>query len=223
MGLRINKVECLIERLKDAFLPSRGSNYYSGQIAKEVMRLGEHMLDYFGRIKELTQSVLDETAKSSVHVERRVESAIEREGLDSLVRGLPRNYKTALKFEYYRNFDEILICLLKIDKQIKEKNSKMGISVTENRVANIKPINKSVNCSYCKKDRHLEDSCWQKKGYPFSSQPGPKSPSKPKSPTKSESPPKRKISIKKCQYCKNFRHLILECRTLRYKIENLNS
>ncbi|KAI4476257.1 hypothetical protein M0804_013744 [Polistes exclamans] len=196
-GLRVNKVECLIKRLKDAFLPLRASNYCRGKLATEFMRPGEYMLDYFSRIKELTQSVLDETTKSSVHVERRVEWAIEREGLDALIRGLPRDYKKALKFEYYSNFDEILVCLLKIDKQIKEEDSKMGISMAENRVANIKPINKSINCSYCKKDGHLEDSCWQKRSYPFSSKPGPKSPSKPKSPTKSESPPKRKISIKK--------------------------
>ncbi|KAI4474793.1 hypothetical protein M0804_014669 [Polistes exclamans] len=162
-GLRINKVECLIERLKDAFLPSRGSNYYRGQLAMEFMKPGEHMLYYFSRIKELTQSILDETTKSSVHVERRVELAIEREGLDALIRGLPRDYKTALKFEYYSNFDGILVCLLRIDKQIKEEDSKMGISMAENRVANIKPINKSINCSYCKRDGHLEDSCWQKK------------------------------------------------------------
>ncbi|KAI4476898.1 hypothetical protein M0804_013225 [Polistes exclamans] len=158
-GLRIIKVECLIERLKDAFLASGGSNYYRGQLAAEFIRPSEHMLDYFSRIKELTQSVLDETAKSSVHVERRVKLAIEREGLDALVRGLPRDYKTALKFEYYSNFDKILICLLRIDKQIKEEDSKMGTLMAENRVANIKHVNKSINCSYCKKDGHLEDSC----------------------------------------------------------------
>ncbi|KAI4474700.1 hypothetical protein M0804_014715 [Polistes exclamans] len=72
-GLRINKVECHIKRLKDAFLLSPRPNYYRGQLAAEFMRPGEHMLDYFSRIKELTKSVLDETAKSLVHVERRVE------------------------------------------------------------------------------------------------------------------------------------------------------
>ncbi|KAI4476519.1 hypothetical protein M0804_013498 [Polistes exclamans] len=140
------------------------------------MRPGEHMLDYFGRIKELTQSVLDETTKNSVRVERRVVLAIEKKGLDALIRGLPRDHKTALKFEYYSDFDEILICLLRIYKQIKKEDSKMGISMAKNRVTNIKLINKSINCSYCK-----------------------------------------------CQHCKNFGHLILECRKLKYKIENLNS
>ncbi|KAI4474862.1 hypothetical protein M0804_014632 [Polistes exclamans] len=221
-GLRISRVKHLIERLKDAFLPSRGSNYYREQLA-ELMRPGVHIIDYFGRIKELTQSVLDKTTKNSVRVERRVKLAIEKEGLDALIRGLPWDYKTALKFEYYSNFDEILICLLRIDKQIKGEDSKMGISMAKNRVANIKPINKSINCGYSKKDGHFEDSCWEKKGYPFSSKPGPKSSSKPKSLTKSESSPKRKIPIKKCQYCKNFGHLILECRKPKYKIENLNS
>ncbi|KAI4476639.1 hypothetical protein M0804_013418 [Polistes exclamans] len=51
-GLR--KVEHLIERLKDAFLPSRGSNYYNGKLATEFIRLGVLMLDYFSRVKELT-------------------------------------------------------------------------------------------------------------------------------------------------------------------------
>ncbi|KAI4476775.1 hypothetical protein M0804_013319 [Polistes exclamans] len=166
-GLRINRVEFLIERLKDEFLPSHGSNYYKGELAAEFMRPGEHMLDYFGRIIELILSVLDETTKNSVRVERR---------------------------------------------QLR-------------RDPNLPPKNRQANKGgryYCRKDGHLEDSCWQKKGYPFSSKPGPKSPSKPKSPTKSESPPKRRISIKKCQYCKNLGHLILECRKLKYKIEKLN-
>ncbi|KAI4476475.1 hypothetical protein M0804_013546 [Polistes exclamans] len=222
-SLRIHNVENPIGRIKDAFLPSRGSNYYRGQHATEFMRPGEHMLDYFGRIKELTQSVINETTKNSVRVERRVELDIEKEGLDALITGLPQDYKTAYKFEYYSNFDEILICLLRIDKQIKKEDSKRGISIVGNRVANIKPINKSINCSYCKKDGHLENSCRQKKGYPSSSKPEPKSPSKPQNPTKSESSSKRKILIEKCQYCKNFGYLILECRKLKYKIENLNS
>ncbi|KAI4476433.1 hypothetical protein M0804_013603 [Polistes exclamans] len=53
-GLKISRVEHLIERLEDAFLPSRGSNYYRGQLATEFMRPSEHMLDYFGRVKEIT-------------------------------------------------------------------------------------------------------------------------------------------------------------------------
>ncbi|KAI4475711.1 hypothetical protein M0804_014133 [Polistes exclamans] len=69
-GLRIKKVECLIERLKVSFLLSRRSNYYRGQNATDLMRPGEHMPDYFSRIKELTQSFLDETTKRSVHLER---------------------------------------------------------------------------------------------------------------------------------------------------------
>ncbi|KAI4476873.1 hypothetical protein M0804_013200 [Polistes exclamans] len=129
----------------------------------------------------------------------------------------------ALKFEYYSNFDEIINCLLKIDKQIKEKDSKMGVSKVGDRVANVKPINKFINCSYCKKDGHSEDNCWQKKGDPFSSKPKLKPPSPPEYPTKSKSPPKKKILIKKCQYCKNWGHLILECKKLKYKIKNLNS
>ncbi|KAI4475835.1 hypothetical protein M0804_014053 [Polistes exclamans] len=148
------------------------------------------MLDYFSLIKELTQSILDETTVSSVHVERRVEWAIEREGLDAPIRGLPRDYKTALKFEYYRNFDEILICLLKIDKQIKEEDSKMGIlrndrqvkddkkrnasSKFRNRVANIRQIKEKIVCEHCHKPGHKGGDCFReavcnycrKQGYP---------------------------------------------------------
>ncbi|KAI4476893.1 hypothetical protein M0804_013220 [Polistes exclamans] len=125
----------------------------------------------------INKSILDETTESSVHVERRVELAIEREGLDALIRGLPRDYKTALKFEYFSNFDEILICLLKIDKQIKEEDSKMGILRTDgqvkddkkgnvsptfrNRVANIRQIKESIVCEHCHKLGHKGDDCFR--------------------------------------------------------------
>ncbi|KAI4476880.1 hypothetical protein M0804_013207 [Polistes exclamans] len=175
---RISKVGHLIERLKDAFPPSRRSNYYRGQLATELMRLGEHMLDYFSRVKELTQSVLDETTKNSVHVERRVELSVKKEGLDALVRGLPRDYKTALKFEYYSNFDEILFCLLQTNKQIWEEDSKMGILRTDrqikdgkkrnasptfgNSVANIRQIKENIVRENCHKPGHKESYCFGK-------------------------------------------------------------
>ncbi|KAI4473513.1 hypothetical protein M0804_015308 [Polistes exclamans] len=250
-GLRINKVECLIERLKDAFLPSRGSNYYRGQLATEFMRPGEHMLDYFSRIKELTQSILDETTESSVHVERRVELAIEREGLDALIRGLPRDYKTALKFEYFSNFDEILICLLKIDKQIKEEDSKMGILRTEgqvkddkkgnvsptfrNREANIRQIKESIVCEYCHKLGHKGDDCFRetvcnycrKQGHPenrcFKRKRDNSNRSGRTSPNDSTSQTKTGYkSPKKCSYCRNLGHIIFDCRKLKYQLEKRN-
>ncbi|KAI4473414.1 hypothetical protein M0804_015365 [Polistes exclamans] len=99
----------------------------------------------------------------------------------------------------------------------------MSVSMVEDRVLNVKPIKKSINCGYCKKDGHSEDNCWQKKGFPFSSKPKLKPPSPHESPTKPKSPPKKKILINKSQYCKNFGHLILEYKKLKYKIESLNS
>ncbi|KAI4475707.1 hypothetical protein M0804_014129 [Polistes exclamans] len=203
------------------------------------------MLDYFSRIKELTPSVLDETAKSSVHVERRVELAIEREGLDALVRGLPREYKTALKFKYYSNFEEILVFLLKIDKQIKEEDSKMGIwridrqikddkkrnaSLTfGNRVANIRQIKENIVCDHCHKPGHKGDDCFrkavcnycQKQGHPenrcFKKKRDISNWSGLTSPINSKSQTKTGYkSPKKCSYCRNLGHIIFDCRKIKY-------
>ncbi|XP_043498474.1 uncharacterized protein LOC122521802 [Polistes fuscatus] len=194
-SLKIDRVEHLIERLKDAFLPSRGPNYFRGQLFTEYMRPGERALDYFVRVRELTQLVLDETAKESGRLERGMEITIEREGLDAFIKGLPRDYKKALRFERYNNFNEVLICLFKIDKQIKEEDGKLGTSIIRSRVANVRPINNSINCNYCKRDGHLESNCWQKKGFPFPSKSEQRSPSKPGSPTKFRSPSKKKTPL----------------------------
>lgn len=69
---------------------------------------------------DLIQSIIDEESKLIGRLERSVERKIEEEGLDVFVRGLPSDYRTALRFELYTDFNSALICLLRIDKQIKD-------------------------------------------------------------------------------------------------------
>ncbi|KAI4491335.1 hypothetical protein M0802_010268 [Mischocyttarus mexicanus] len=76
-NLKITRLEQLIERLKDAFLPSHSSNFYRGQLATEIKKPGEHVLDYFSRIRELTQSIIEIESKQVGCLERRVERKIE--------------------------------------------------------------------------------------------------------------------------------------------------
>ncbi|KAI4486889.1 hypothetical protein M0802_012240 [Mischocyttarus mexicanus] len=158
-NVKINKVEQLIERFKDAFLPSHGSNYYQGQLATEFMKPGEHVLDYFSRMRELTQSIVDEEAKQIGHLEHRVERKIEEEGLDAFMRSLPRDYRIAMRFEKLEDFNAALICLLKVDKQIQEDRKRVVSPTFKNQVVNIRPINGVKKCSHCKKDGHLEETC----------------------------------------------------------------
>ncbi|KAI4473938.1 hypothetical protein M0804_015098, partial [Polistes exclamans] len=161
--LKITRVEQLIDRLKDAFLPAHGTNYYRGQLATEFKKPKEHVLDYFSRIRSLTQSIIDEESKQVGRLERSVERKIEEEGLDAFVRGLPSDYRTALRFERYTDFSSALICLLRIDKQIQEDAKRTASPTYRNRVASVRPIREVIVCDHCKKQGHKEDNCWLKR------------------------------------------------------------
>ncbi|KAI4497560.1 hypothetical protein M0802_007330 [Mischocyttarus mexicanus] len=89
------------------------------------MKPGEHELNYFSRMREPTQSIVDKEAKQVGLLEHRIERKIEEEGLDAFISGLPRNYRVAMRFEKFEDFNVALIRLLRMDKQIKE-NEKRG-------------------------------------------------------------------------------------------------
>ncbi|KAI4474792.1 hypothetical protein M0804_014668 [Polistes exclamans] len=161
--LKITKVEQLIDRLKNAFLPAHGTNYYRGQLATEFKKPKEHVLDYFSRVCSLTQSIIDEESKQVGRLERSVERKIEEEGLDAFIRGLPSDYRTALRFERYTDFSSALICLLRIDKQIQEDAKRTASPTYGSRVANIRQIKEIMVCNHCKKQGHKENKCWLKR------------------------------------------------------------
>ncbi|KAI4475343.1 hypothetical protein M0802_015196 [Mischocyttarus mexicanus] len=216
--LKVDKVEELIESLKDAFLPLHGLNFYRGQLATEFMKKDEHVLDYYGRMRELTQCILDEETKLSGVLDYKVEKKIEEEGLAAFIQGLPRDYQLPIKFENFKDFNTALKCLLRVDKQIQEEKTRMESPSTKNRVANIRPIHEVRKCSHCKKDGHLVESCWVKLGYPISLKQNQTSPSSPKS-----SPKKNGTIKKRCIFCKRFGHDIQECRRLQFKLNKENS
>ncbi|KAI4472491.1 hypothetical protein M0802_016771 [Mischocyttarus mexicanus] len=222
-NLKITRVEVLIDRLKETFLPSHDVNYYRGQLATERLKSGEHVLEYVSRMRELTQSVMDEESKNLGQLTYSQERKIENEGLDAFSKGLPRDYRMLMRFENYDNFDQALTCLVKVDKQLREDDRKFSSDshVSRKYVANIRPIKENVEvrfCNHCKRTGHLEESCWQKHGSPFSKKTSSPPVNIPKSPTKGKKPVK-----KRCSYCKRIGHSILECRTLKYKLEKNDS
>ncbi|KAI4477334.1 hypothetical protein M0802_014745 [Mischocyttarus mexicanus] len=222
-NLKITRVEVLIDRLKETFLPSHDGNYYRGQLATERLKSGEHVLEYVSRMRELTQSVMDEESKNLGQLTYSQERKIENERLDAFSKGLPRDYRMLMRFENYDNFDQALTCLVKVDKQLREDDRKFSSDslVSRKYVANIRPIKKNVEvrfCNNCKRTGHLEESCWQKHGSPFSKNTSSPPVNIPKSPTKGKKPVK-----KRCSYCKRIGHSILECRTLKYKLEKNDS
>ncbi|KAI4473889.1 hypothetical protein M0804_015122, partial [Polistes exclamans] len=151
-NLKITKVEQLIDHLKDAFLPAYGSNYYRGQLATEFKKPKEHVLDYFSRIRDLTQSIIDEESKQIGRLERSMERKIEEEGLNAFVCGLPSDYRTALRFERYTDFSSALICLLRIEKQIRKDAKRTASPNLRSRVANSATIDYTNGClKLCKK------------------------------------------------------------------------
>ncbi|KAI4473921.1 hypothetical protein M0804_015105 [Polistes exclamans] len=210
--LKITKVEQLIDRLKDAFLPAHGTNYYRGQLATEFKKPKEHVLDYFSRVRSLTQSIIDEESKQVGRLERSVERKIEEEGLDAFIRGLPSDYRTALRFERYTDFSSALICLLRIDKQIQEDAKRTASPTYRSRVANIRQIKEIIVCNHCKKQGHKENNCWLKR------KSGRNSPSPSNSSNKSV---KRREGH--CNYCKRFGHWKYECRSLKYNNDKRNN
>ncbi|KAI4472952.1 hypothetical protein M0804_015541, partial [Polistes exclamans] len=161
-NLKITKVESLIDRIKDAFLPKHGSNYYHGQLATEFKKPKEHVLDYFSRVRNITQSIIDEESKQIRRLERSVERKIEEKGLDAFVHWLPSDYRTALRFEQYTDFSSALICQLRIDKLIQEDTKRTASPTFRNRVANVRQIREIIICRYCKKQGHGENNCWLK-------------------------------------------------------------
>ncbi|XP_043496494.1 uncharacterized protein LOC122520502 [Polistes fuscatus] len=161
-GLKLTRVEQLIEILKDAFSPTHSSNYFRGQLATEFKRPEEHVLDYFSRIRELTQSIIEEEAKQVGRLERRVERKIEEEGLDAFIRGLPSNYRTAIRFEKLTDFRAALMSVLKIDRQIKDDEKRNASLTSRNRVANIRQIKENIVCEHCQRPGHKEGDCFKK-------------------------------------------------------------
>ncbi|XP_043496493.1 uncharacterized protein LOC122520501 [Polistes fuscatus] len=234
-GLKLTRVEQLIEILKDAFSPTHSSNYFRGQLATEFKRPEEHVLDYFSRIRELTQSIIEEEAKQVGRLERRVERKIEEEGLDAFIRGLPSNYRTAIRFEKLTDFRAALMSVLKIDRQIKDDEKRNASLTSRNRVANIRQIKENIVCEHCQRPGHKEGDCFKKavcdycqrqghmenrcikKRQDNSNKSGRTSPNRSTSQTKTgyKSP-------KKCSYCKNLGHIIFDCRKLKYQLEKRN-
>ncbi|KAI4476702.1 hypothetical protein M0802_014827 [Mischocyttarus mexicanus] len=236
-NLKLRKVEQLLERLKDAFLPSHSSNYYRGRLATEFMKPGDHVLDFYSRIKDFTQSIIEEESKLVGRLEKSVERKIEEEGLDSLIRGLPKDYRTAFKFERFSDFDSALISLLRIDKQIKEDDQRLAFSNIKNRTANIRQINKIIQCDYCKKTGHIESDCFRKKACTHckrqghienrcflkkkeinGNNSGRNFPNRPSSPSKSNNNKK----AKRCSFCRKTGHYTSECFSLKRTIEREN-
>ncbi|KAI4474736.1 hypothetical protein M0802_015470 [Mischocyttarus mexicanus] len=161
-NFRINKVEQLIERLKDAFHPAHSSNYYRGQLANEYKKPGEHILDYYGRVRDLTQSIIDEESKSRGKLEFRMEREIEQEGLDAFIRGLPSEYRTPMLFEKYKDFNSALVCILRVNKEIQDDAIRSNSSNFRKNFSNIRQIEEVIHCTYCNKVGHSERECRKK-------------------------------------------------------------
>ncbi|KAI4475668.1 hypothetical protein M0804_014164 [Polistes exclamans] len=131
-------------------------------VVVENLKITKHVLGYFSRVRDLTQSIIDEESKQIGRLERSAERKIEEEGLDVFIRGLPSDYRIALRFEKYTDFSTALICLLQIDKQILEDAKRSASSTFKSRVTNIRKITEIIFCGHCKKQGRRENNCWLK-------------------------------------------------------------
>ncbi|KAI4490370.1 hypothetical protein M0802_010641 [Mischocyttarus mexicanus] len=217
-------------------MPFNSSNYYRGKIATEYKKTEEHVLDYYSRIRDLTQSIIEKESKLVGRLKRSVEQKIEDGGLDAFIRRLPKGYRTAIRFKRFSDFNAALICLLILDKQIKEDEQRFASCNSKNRTANIRQIKEIIQCDYCKKTGHTENYCLKKRVCTHCKRrghtenrcylekkenngniSGRNSPNRPSSPTKS----KNKKS-KQCSFCRKLGYNTGECYTLKRTIERAN-
>ncbi|KAI4473902.1 hypothetical protein M0804_015115 [Polistes exclamans] len=147
-------------------------------------------------------------------LKRSVERKIKEESLDAFICGLLSDYRTALRFERYIDFSLALICLLRIDKQIKDEARRNASPTFRSRVANVGPIKDITVCRHCSKQGHQEDNCWRKNKHNDLNSSNRNSPDSPKSPPKSG---KRRNN--RCNYCKNMGYWKHKCRKLKFHDE----
>ncbi|KAI4473148.1 hypothetical protein M0802_016288 [Mischocyttarus mexicanus] len=169
-----------------------------------IKKPGEHVLDYFSRIREITHNIIDEESKTVGRLERRVEQKIEEEGLDA---------DKQLKEDEMRNISPTYRNRVANIKQIKEVEK---CNYSHKPGHNENECYSKITCNYCHRKGHPEVRCYKKLGFNTNNSKQNTS-SRPASPTKQKN--KR---IKTCSFCKRTGHVIFECRTLKYKTDQYN-
>jgi len=192
-------VDKFLDTLKRTFGPGRSANYYRGQLSIAYKKPAEHILDYIGRIKDLRTSIIegDQTNLDRPLTESEI-SSIDSFALEAFYEGLPRECRVELRAEGYSNLADACTKVIVISKRLEREDAR---------------------------DRHLRTSrVGPSPTHTSPSTSNPRDPLNNPSQNNSNTPPGNSDNAgqKICGYCKNFGHLIHECRKRRYQ-NNFNN
>lgn len=187
----------LIDCLKRTFGPARDSNYYRGQLSMNYKKPSDHILDYIGRVKDLRTAIIegDQTQFGRTLNNCEIEQ-IDSYVLESFFEGLPPEYRTEIRLEGYVTLSEAYNKAVLINKRLERDRT---------RLRDTKPHSTTTPSPSTAENTTPKISILQ---------PDRRQPSTTSSPTEA----------KICTYCKNFGHLISECKKRQYnntKRENI--
>jgi len=184
-----SSVDQLIDCLKRTFGPARTSNYYRGQLSINFKKPSEHILDYIGRVKDLRNAIIEgDQIQLCRPLNKHEVDQIDSYALESFFEGLPPEYRTEIRMEGYNTLPEAYNRAVLINKRLERDRI---------RQRDAKPNSTRTN-----------PTSSVERGTPGVSikQPDRQQPSADTSP----------MQTKICAYCKNFGHLISECKKRQY-------
>lgn len=194
-------VDKLLDALKRTFGPNRDSNYYRGQLSNAYKKPGEHILDYIGRIKDLRTAIIegDQTNLNRSLTEAE-SSAIDAYALEAFYEGLPRDYRIELKAEGYSCLSDACSKTITIQKRLEREEARYRSGQNpRDRSAAIQgppPVRVAQRDAPFVPSTQNTDRQTAVSGTP------------------------NITGQKICGYCKNFGHVINECRKRQYNENN---
>ncbi|KAL6255662.1 hypothetical protein P5V15_012909 [Pogonomyrmex californicus] len=185
-----NTVDQFIDCLKRTFGPVRTSNYYRGQLSINFKKSSEHILDYIGRVKNLRNAIIEGNQNQFGRPLNLLEiEQIDSYALESFFESLIPEYRTEIRMEGYQNLSEAYNKAILISKRL-ERDRVRQRDTKPNPVRNISTTNQNRRTippiSVMQPDRRQSSS------------------------------PNPSLQVKICAYCKNFGHLISECKKRQY-------
>jgi len=196
-------IEKFLDSLKKTFGTGRSSNYYRGQLSINYKKPNEHILDYIGRVKDLRSAIIegDQTALKRQLVIDEI-TLIDSFTLESFYEGLPREFRTELKAEGYAGLTDAFAKAITINKRLEKDEFRARNRNPRSHEGLPSPLPSTPsNVSILRRNTSSNQQQSQEPA-----------------PTVSEDIP-RKI----CSYCKNFGHLLSECRKRMYHANNSNN
>ncbi|XP_048266671.1 uncharacterized protein LOC125386062 [Bombus terrestris] len=111
-------------RLKNMFGPGKTINEYRGELATVFQRLGEEILDYIDRVKNLRLAIMDEERCGFDTVSADVQDTIDWDTAEAFVKGLPNEVFMRVKLAGYQSLDDAFCQAVRATRELKEVNNR---------------------------------------------------------------------------------------------------